>query len=116
MFIRRKVVKKNGREYVYFVRQHSVRIGNKVKSLYLGKADEVGHVPAVLEDAYNDKFNAENPTPYTLAITENEKAPTEEVKAVEAPVEAATPAADAPHSSDAATVEASSAESQADSQ
>lgn len=42
MFIRTKrVKKKNGKVYEYRIKQRSVRIGKKVKSIYMGRADEV---------------------------------------------------------------------------
>ena len=41
MFIRIKRVKKNGKVYEYRIKQHSVRVGKKVKSVYMGRADEV---------------------------------------------------------------------------
>lgn len=88
-FIRTKRVTKNGRTYTYQVRQQSVRVGKKVKSVYLGRVGGMEPaVPQTIHDEYMDKFNAEHPTPYTQAI---EKASTE-VKALEAtPAEAAPP-------------------------
>jgi hypothetical protein len=55
-FRRTKRITKSGRTYVYSYLQRNQRINGKVKSFHIKVGD--GHVPALLEDAWTDEFNA----------------------------------------------------------